>query len=237
MRNYIPQMLVEEIGTEGQKAIRSAKVLIVGVGGLGVPLATYLAGAGVGCLGLVDGDTVAESNLHRQFLYRKADVADSKVAVLAWRLAEINEEVLVNTYPIHFNEQNAETIIADYDFICDCTDNVNARILIAQESAKQQKPLVYAAVLAWQGYLTILNYRQKIILEDIFSAEQFKAHAQQSCSNYGIVGSVCGALASMQATEVLKIILGLPSKLDGQLLCIDTKEDVFRYFKLKSSIK
>lgn len=237
MRNYIPQMLVEDIGAEGQKAIRSAKVLVVGVGGLGVPLATYLAGAGVGSLGLVDGDTVAENNLHRQFLYRKADIGESKVAVLAQRLVEINEEVLINTYPIHFNEQNAETIIADYDLICDCTDNVDARILIAQESAKQRRPLVYAAVLAWQGYLTVLNHRQKIKLEDIFKAEQLKAHAKQSCNNYGIVGSVCGTLASIQATEVLKIILGLPSKLDGQVLCIDSKEDVFRYFKLKPGTK
>lgn len=234
MRNYIPQMLVDEIGTEGQKAISSAKVLIIGAGGLGIPLVAYLAGSGVGCLGLVDGDTVAESNLHRQFLYRKSDIGESKVAVLAQRLAEINEEVLINTYPIYLAEQNAETIIADYNIICDCTDNVDARILIAQESAKLQKPLVYAAVLAWQGYLTILNNRQEINLKDIFSTEQLKAHAQQSCSNYGIVGSVCGTLASMQATEVLKIILDLPSKLDGHLLCADMKEDVFRYFKLKS---
>lgn len=200
-------------------------------------MATYLATAGVGGLGLVDGDTVAESNLHRQFLYRKADVGEVKVAVLAQRLAEINEEILVNIYPISLSKQNAEAMIADYDLICDCTDNVDARILIAQESAKQQKPLVYAAVLAWQGYLTVLNHHQKINLEDIFSTEQLKAHAQQSCSNYGIVGSVCGTLASMQATEVLKIILGLPSKLDGQLLCIDTKEDVFRYFKLNPGAK
>lgn len=233
MRNYIPQMLVEEIGTEGQKAIRLAKVLIIGAGGLGVPLATYLAGAGVGCLGLLDGDTVAESNLHRQFLYRKADIGERKTVILAQRLAEINEEVSINNYPTYFNEENAEAIISEYDIVCDCTDNVDARMLIAQETAKQQKPLVYAAVLAWQGYLTVLNHRQKIGLEDIFTADQLKTHAQQSCSNYGIVGSVCGTLASMQATEVLKIILGLVTKLDGHLLCVDMKEDVFRYLKLK----
>lgn len=234
MRNYLPQMLADEVGAEGQKAIRSAKVLIIGAGGLGVPLATYLAGAGLGCLGLVDGDTVAESNLHRQFLYRKADIGEAKTLVLAQRLAEINEEVLINSYPTHLNKQNAENIIAEYDIVCDCTDNVDARILIAQETAKQQRPLVYAAVLAWQGYLTVLNHSQKINLEDIFTANQLKAHAQQSCSNYGIVGSVCGTLASMQATEVLKIILGLPTKLDGHLLCVDMKEDVFRYFKLSA---
>lgn len=234
MRNYIPQMLVEEIGAEGQKAICDAKVLIIGAGGLGVPLATYLAGAGVGCLGLVDGDIVSESNLHRQFLYRKADIGESKTIVLARQLEEINEEVLINTHSTYLSEQNAEAIIADYDVICDCTDNVDARIVIAQESGKKKKPLVYAVVLAWQGYLTVLNHTQKISLGDIFTAKQLKAHAQQSCSNYGIVGSVCGILASMQATEVLKIILDLPSKLDGHLLCADMKEDVFRYFKLKS---
>lgn len=234
MARYQQQQLVSEIGRNGQQKIKEAKVLIIGAGGLGTPVATYLASAGVGCIGIVDGDVISLSNLHRQFLYADAEIGLGKSDTLAEKLRRMNQEIAVNSYPLYLDVQNAPEIIREYDIICDCTDDVEARILIDEMSYNHHKPLVYAAILEWEGYLTVLNHRNKIRLGNIFSELSLREHAANSCSVSGIVNTTCGIVGSMQAAEVLKVILGIKSNVDGHILCINTMLNSYRLFKIKN---
>lgn len=234
MARYQQQQLVSEIGSDGQKKIETAKVLIIGAGGLGTPVATYLASAGVGCIGIVDGDVISLSNLHRQFLYTDAEVGLGKSYVLAGKLKNMNPEIAVSSYPLFLDEQNGAEILRKYDVVCDCTDDVETRILIDKMCHDNQKPLVYAAILEWEGYLTVLNHNSKIRLGDIFLELSLREHAANSCSVFGIVNTTCGIVGSMQAAEVLKIILGINSNVDGGILCINTMLNSYRLFKIKN---
>jgi len=234
MARYQQQQLVSEIGEDGQRKIKAAKVLIIGAGGLGTPVATYLASAGVGCIGIVDGDVISLSNLHRQFLYTDAEVGLLKSYTLAEKLRLMNQEIAVNSYPFYLDAQNGPEILKEYDVICDCTDDVETRILIDEMCHNYHKPLIYAAILEWEGYLTVLNHNKKIRLGNIFSELSLREHAANSCSVSGIVNTTCGIVGSMQAAEVLKIILGINSNVDGSILCINTILNSYRLFKIKN---
>jgi molybdopterin/thiamine biosynthesis adenylyltransferase len=237
MERYIQQMMVPEIGTEGQKKLQEAKVLIIGAGGLGVPLSTYLVTAGIGTLGIIDGDTIARSNLHRQFAYREEDVGQSKVKVLQSFLAARNSTVVTNSYDKMLDASNAKEYISQYDVICDCTDNAEARILIDKICGEENKPLVYAAVRDWQGYVTVLHHKNRVSLEDIFSSELLLSDEVAGCSVAGIVGAVCGIAGSLQATEVIKVIVGMESELDWGVMCFDVRAGVFRIFNINREVK
>lgn len=229
---YTPQQLVPEIGKLGQEALGAAKVLIIGAGGLGTPVATYLATAGVGEIGIVDGDTISESNLHRQFMYVPKDIGESKVQVLKKRLSELNPQSEISIFPFFLDEDNAKELFDKYTIICDCSDNADTRLLTDRLCKIHNRPLIYAAVRDWQGYLTILHHQNKIELEDLFSIQ----HLQEAdnCSVNGIVNTTCGILGSLQACEVIKILIGQSSEFDGNLLCVDTKYSAFRLFRIKS---
>jgi len=234
MTRYQQQQLVSEIGVKGQQKIKAAKVLIIGAGGLGTPVATYLASAGVGCIGIVDGDEISLSNLHRQFLYTDADIGSGKSDTLAKKLRLMNHEITVDSYPVYLNAHNAPGIMEQYAIICDCTDEVEVRILIDEMSYNYKKPLVYAAIVEWEGYLTVLNHKSKVRLENIFSKLSLRERAANSCSISGIVNTTCGIVGSMQAAEVLKVILDIESNVDGGILCINTMFNSCRVFKVKS---
>ncbi|QIL40406.1 HesA/MoeB/ThiF family protein [Pedobacter sp. HDW13] len=233
MQRYQQQILVPEVLKGGQEKIFNARVLIIGAGGLGVPLATYLASAGVGHIGIIDQDTIAITNLHRQFLYTTEDLNKYKVDVLATRLKAMNPTAKITAYRENLDKNNAKAIIQGYDILCDCTDDTETRILIGQVSAAHNKPLVYAAVLEWTAYLTVLNHKRKIQLEDIFSSQMLRENANNTCSTSGIINTTCGIAGTMQALEVLKIILMVDSNLDGNLLCIETLSNTFKFFKIQ----
>lgn len=235
MQRYQQQILVPQVLKGGQEKIGNAKVLIIGAGGLGVPLATYLASAGVGHIGIVDQDTISITNLHRQFLYTTADLNKKKVQILKERLQQINPEIQITAYCEKLDENNARELIENYGILCDCTDDTETRILIGAISASLHKPLVYAAVLEWTAYLTVLNHKQGIKLEDIFSSRALRENDLNTCNNSGIINTTCGTAATMQASEVLKIILDLESNLDGRLLCMDTLNNIFKSFKIQKS--
>jgi molybdopterin/thiamine biosynthesis adenylyltransferase len=236
MSRYTQQILVEELGIGGQIKISNAKVLIVGAGGLGTPVATYLAACGVGTVGVIDGDKISESNLHRQFLYNPVDTTHYKSETLSNRIISQNPEIKVINYTEFLNNDNALSIIKDWDIICDCTDNLQARLLLDETCSTLSIPLIYAAVRGWEGYLTILNFKNKIRLTQIFSIESLKDESENNCNVSGIVGMTCGVLGSLQANEVLKIILDQKSLLDGEILCINTLSNSFRKFKLKGDL-
>ncbi len=228
---YTPQQMVPEIGKSGQEALESAKVLIIGAGGLGTPVATYLATAGVGKIGIVDGDTISESNLHRQFMYRSTEIGELKVQVLKKRLSELNPQSEISTFPFFLDRINAEELFNQYTIICDCSDNAETRLLTDQLCKIRRKPLVYAAVRDWQGYLTVLHHQNNIELGDLFSMEQLQE--TDNCSIAGIVNTTCGILGSLQACEAIKIVIGQISELDGKILCVDTQHSVFKLFRIK----
>jgi molybdopterin/thiamine biosynthesis adenylyltransferase len=233
MSRYWQQIIVPEIGAEGQQKLAAAKVLIIGAGGLGTPVAVYLAAAGVGTIGIADGDTVALSNLSRQFLYDETNIGQSKAIVLAAKLAAQNAGITINPHEQLLNEANSSALIGQYNVICDCTDNAEARILINTTCGQLNKPLVYAVVKDWEGYVTVLHHTKKVSLEHIFSTSSLLENAALNCSVAGIVNTTCGIAGSNQACEVLKVIFGVGSELDGGILCFNSFGPLFRVFRLK----
>lgn len=155
---YDRQIILPEIGEEGQNKLQKAKVLIVGVGGLGSPIALYLAGAGVGCLGLVDDDSVSISNLQRQVLYSEEELGKPKVVCAAHRLTSLNSEIETRYYSTRLTAENADRIIQEYDIVVDGCDNFDTRYLINDICIKQGKPYVYGAICGFEGQVSVFNY-------------------------------------------------------------------------------
>jgi len=232
MDRYAPQIAVVEIGAEGQLKLASAKVCIIGAGGLGTPVATMLAAVGVGSIIIVDGDRVAPSNLHRQFQFTPADIGKPKAEVLAAQLRLQNPAIEVVAIAEHLTDENAEQLISSAEVVADCTDQLESRLLVDRMCASLSKPLVFAAIGGWEGYLTILHHHQRFALDQAFDLAGFYADAVLNCAQTGIVPTTCGVVGNLQANEVLKILLGLDNVLDGQLLCVDLKKVVFRKFVL-----
>lgn len=218
-QRYSRQIKLPEVGMEGQKKLRKAKVLIVGMGGLGCPAAQYLAAAGVGTLGLIDHDSVDATNLHRQILYGTADIGKPKAEAAKEKLQLQNENIEVRTYNQGLTIENALEIITDFDIIVDGTDNFLSKYLINDACLLAGKSWVYASIYKYEGQLSVFNYQNgpsyrclfpKIPQEDI------------SCEATGVIGVLPGILGTYQATEVLKIILGIGQVLSGKLKIIHT---------------
>ena len=217
---YARQVLLPEIGTEGQLRLAKSRVLIVGAGGLGCPIALYLAAGGVGCIGLIDGDRVGVSNLHRQVLYEEKDVGNYKVECAAARLKSINQETDVQTYPFNITAENAQTIITDYDIVVDACDNYATRYLVSDECKRQGKPYVYGAIQEFCGQVTVFLGRQgDKTYRDLFPDEQKLSSLRQEYK--GVVGMVPAVVGSVQAHEVMKLICGYGESLVGRLWTID----------------
>ena len=233
MLRYMQQVIVPEVGAEGLQMLAKSRVLIIGAGGLGIPLSVYLSGSGVGTIGIVDGDKVAATNLSRQFLYDEQDIGGLKATLLVKKLKAQNPSSRLHAFSEMLDETNARRLFNEYDIICDCTDNAAARILCDRICGELHKPLVYAVVRDWQGYVTVLHHQKGMALENIFTPESLLESETLNCSVAGIINSTCGIAGSIQAAEVIKIILGLPSKLDGGILAFNTMDPVFRVFELK----
>ena len=219
---YDRQMILPEIGEEGQKKLQEAKVLIVGVGGLGSPIALYLAGAGVGCLGLVDDDSVSISNLQRQVLYSEEELGKPKAVCAAQRLTSLNSEIETRYYSTRLTAENAYRIIQEYDIVVDGCDNFDTRYLINDICIEQGKPYVYGAICGFEGQVSVFNYgNRKKSYRDLYpDEEEMKRMPPPSKGVMGITPAVVG---SIEATEVLKIICGFGDVLAGELWTIDLR--------------
>lgn len=218
MSRYDRQIKLTEVGTEGQKKLRNAKVLLVGVGGLGCPAAMYLAGAGVGEIGLMDHDKVDMSNLHRQVLFQESDVARSKAVVAKEQLEKQNSEVQFKVYEEPLTAENAENIINQYDVVLDGTDNFETKYLINDACILTDKPWVFASIYKNEGQLSVFNYEDGPTYRCVFP----KSTRQNiSCEATGVLGVLPGILGTLQAAEVLKIILGEGEVLSGKLKLIN----------------
>lgn len=215
---YARNIAVDEIGREGQQKLLGAKVLVIGAGGLGSPVALYLAAAGVGHIGIVDEDKIEVSNLQRQILYDTYYLGRPKVEIAAEKLNELNDDVKITTYDLRLTAENAENIIKEYDIIADCTDDFPTRFLINDICMKLDKTLVSAAVVGFEGQVytfkkEICNYR------DIY--DEPPEGLIPPCSQAGVVGSACGTIGSLQATEIIKEILKIGESLAGKMLVFD----------------
>lgn len=221
MTRYSRQIRLTEVGKEGQKKIKGTSVLVVGAGALGCPVLQYLTVAGIGTLGIVDNDWVDESNLNRQVLYSLKDIGKPKPLAAKERLKLLNPGVTFKIHFIRLDKVSALKVISQYDIVVDCTDNFASRYLINDTCVILNKPLVYGAIHKFSGQVMVLNYNDGPTLRCIYP-EPPNPLEVPSCEEFGVIGSVPGLIGSLQATEVIKIILGLDGVLSGKLFMIDT---------------
>lgn len=222
MVRYSRQISLPEIGKDGQEKLHKAKVLIVGVGGLGSPIALYLVGAGVGTIGLVDDDTVSISNLQRQVLYTESEVGRSKVHCAARRLQALNSEVEVRTYPFRLNRENVHSLIAGYDIVVDGCDNFATRYLISDCCSLLNKPYVYGAIQGFEGQVSVFCYGgQPKTYRDLLPDET--AALRMPVPDNAVIGVTPAIVGSVEANEVLKLICGYGEVLAGKLWTVDLR--------------
>ncbi|MBU2952066.1 molybdopterin-synthase adenylyltransferase MoeB [Tamlana agarivorans] len=215
---YNRHIILSEIGQVGQDKISKAKVLAIGAGGLGCPILQYLAAAGVGTLGIIDFDTVDLSNLQRQVLFGTASLGKNKALAAKERLADLNGDITINTYPEKLTHKNAITIFEQYDIIVDGSDNFETRYLVNDACIITNKPLVFGSIYKFEGQVSVFNYQNGPSYRCLFPSPP-EPGAVPNCSEIGVLGVLPGIIGTMQANEVLKIILGLGKVLSGKLLC------------------
>ena len=240
IRRYSRHILLQEVGGNGQAMLKAAKVLVIGAGGLGSPLALYLAAAGVGTIGIVDDDHVEISNLQRQIAHTTARIGVGKAASAAQAALAINPEVRIETHPFRLNADNAAELIARYDIVCDGTDNFGTRFLVSDACVLGRRTLVSAAVLRFEGQLSVFKPHAHAPGEPAGPCYRCLYHEAPpdgmvpTCSEAGVLGAVTGVMGTLQATEVLKEILGIGETLSGRLLIWDALATRFRTVRLRA---
>ena len=232
-KRFEKQIILKKIGIIGQKRILNSKVLIIGIGGLGCPLLTYLAASGVGKLGIVDFDKVEISNLNRQTLFSNHDIGKFKDDQAKNIINKNNKKIHVKIFKKKINSTNIKSIISGYDIICDGTDNFDTRYLINDECKKNKKILISAAISKFNGHLYKFNFKKKSSCFRCFMPE--KPTTENNCETEGIFSPVAGVLGSLQANEVLKTILNLKDGLDNQMIIFDSMKYSFRKIKLSNN--
>lgn len=228
LRRYARQLVLPELGLEGQKRLRATRVLCVGAGGLGSPVALYLTAAGIGRLGLVDSECVEVSNLHRQILYRTEDVGRPKCQCARETLQRLNPEVEVVVHPTRLSRANALEILAGYDIVVDGSDNLPTRYLTNDACVLLRKPLVYGAVLRFEGQVSLLAPHLGGPCYRCLFPQAPPPDAVPSCAEAGVLGVLPGLIGCLQAVETLKLALGCGRPLLGRLLVCDALEMKFR---------
>jgi len=238
IERFSRQIILKKIGSLGQKKIKNAKVLIVGAGGLGCPVAEFLTRAGVGVIGIIDNDFVNLSNIHRQSLYDVSDIKKSKVKCVKKKLKKINPKTLVKTYNFRLTEKNFDKLINLYDFIVDGSDNFKTKFLINDYALKFKKFLTVGAINKFDGHIFTYNFEKKNTpcLRCFFQEENISDEIL-NCEYDGVLGTVAGIIGTLQANEVLKQILNIGKGLDGQILILDLLNLNFRKAKIKKQKK
>jgi adenylyltransferase/sulfurtransferase len=230
--DYSRQLLLKEIGAAGQAKLSQSRVLIVGAGGLGSPVLQYLAGAGVGHLSIVDADTLDPSNLHRQPIYDLADVGKSKVDLAGVAVRAINPSVVVQTHRVRFAAGNAVELVQAHDVVVDCSDNFRTKFLINDAAVLARRPAVFASVYQYEGQLQVYKPDPAHACLRCLWPDATADGVVGNCAEAGVLGPVPGAFGSIQALLTLKILLGVPGQLGGELMLLDFMN--FSSVKLKA---
>jgi len=229
------QVILKGFGEPAQLKLQEARVLVVGAGGLGCPMLQYLAAAGVGHIGIVDGDRVMINNLHRQVLYAPKDEGRSKAEIAATRVREMNPDCEVKAYPVRMSQINALDIMSRYDIVADCTDNFATRYMINDACVLKGLPLAYASVSRFEGQVSLFNVKQpngKMSghYRDLFPTAPMAGEVPD-CAEAGVLGVLPGIIGTMQATEIIKLITGLGEPLVDRLLTYDALNN--RYMEIR----
>jgi adenylyltransferase/sulfurtransferase len=219
--DYSRQIALREVGIEGQARLRGASVLVVGAGGLGVPVLQYLAGAGVGRIGIVDADRLEPSNLHRQTWYALADCGREKSTLAAERVRALNPEVSVDAHALRLDAGNAERLSAGHDLILDCSDNFATKFLLNDLALRTCKPVLFASVYQYEGQLQVVRGDDATACLRCVWPEATRDGLVGNCAEAGVLGPVPGVFGSLQALEALKLLLGLPGLEPGEMLIFD----------------
>ena len=229
-KRFEKQIILKKIGIDGQKKILNSKVLIIGIGGLGCPLLTYLAASGVGKIGIVDYDKVEISNLNRQTLFAQSDIGKFKVNQAKKNIKKINSKIKILKFNIKLNATNIKKVLKDFDIICDGTDNYETRYLINDECKRSKKILISAAISKFDGHLYKFNFRKKSSCYRCFMPEM--PNDENNCQSEGIFSPIAGILGSMQANEVLKTILNFENNLHNRMIIFNSIKSNFRNIEL-----
>jgi molybdopterin/thiamine biosynthesis adenylyltransferase/rhodanese-related sulfurtransferase/molybdopterin converting factor small subunit len=232
IRQYSRHLIMPEVGIEGQRRLKAAKVLMIGAGGLGSPLGLYLAAAGVGTLGVVDFDVVDESNLHRQVLFSHADVGRPKLDAAVERLRGINPYIALQPHPVRLDSSNALELFAPYDIVVDGTDNFQTRYLVNDACVLTGKPNVYGSIFRFEGQVSIFWGAKGPCYRCLFP-EPPPPGLVPSCAEGGVLGVLPGIIGALQANEVIKLIVGAGEPMIGRLLLFDALKLKFRELKLR----
>jgi len=229
IERYSRHLILEDVGVEGQQKIMEGKVLIVGAGGLGSPIALYLAAAGVGTIGLIDGDVVDRTNLQRQVIHFTDDLNVPKVESAANKIKLINPDVKVKTYKTLLMPDNAFDIIKDYDFVIDGTDNFPTKFMVNDACVMAKKPFSHGGILRFEGQ-TMTYVPGSACYRCVFGGPPPK-DSVPTCSQAGVLGSIAGMLGTIQATEALKYLIGAGELLTNRMLIFDALKMSFREVK------
>lgn len=236
LNQFERQISIKEIGEEGQKKIRSSKVLIVGLGGLGSTVATFLIRMGIGTIGVIDDDDVDITNLQRQILYDKYDIGKNKINRGVRKLRRMNSNSKVIGLKGKVDEHNVNKLVNEYDLIVDCTDNYTVRGLINRACIENKKTCVYGSVSNFEGYMTVLLEGRTPCYECLMGDLNKLKELDKTGGKVGVLGATVGIIASMQATEVIKVILGVGEIAEGKLIMVNSLNmtiEIIKYSKRK----
>lgn len=229
---YNRQIILPEVGVSGQEKLLEAKVLLIGVGGLGAAILPYLVAAGVGEIGLIDDDVIDESNLQRQVIYKNNSVGKRKVAEAKTMALDLNPNVKINSFNEKLNPKNAISLFENYDIVVDATDNLKTKYLINDASVVTQTPMVYGSVFKFEGQVSVFNYQNGPSYRCLFPEQDSEV---TNCNESGVLGVAVGMIGMLQANEVLKIILGIGEVLSGKLLVYNLLTNEQQKFEFSKS--
>lgn len=226
---YAKQIILENIGINGQQKLKNAKILLIGLGGLGCPALIYLISSGIGSIGIIDHDRINLSNLNRQILYNINDIYNYKTQLAQSAIQKINPQCNIEAYNEKLNILNATNIIKKYDIIIDATDNFKTRYIIDEICYKLHKIHIYGAINKYEGHVSVLNYKNNLRYIDIYP--KILKLKNINCEDHGILGTMSGIVGILQATESIKIILGIGKIINGYLLKYNLLDASFQYIK------
>lgn len=230
-KRYGKQIILNSIGIEGQEKLKNSKILLVGAGGLGCPTLLYLASSGVGCLGIIDNDIVSLSNLQRQVLYTTNNINKLKTTCAKEKLTEINPECHVNVYSDKLTQKNAYKLINEYNIIIDASDNFQTRYLIDNTCYQLHKIHIYGAIQGFEGHISVFNYKGGPKYSDLYP--KYLKLQETKCDSVGVLNVVPGIIGILQATEAIKIIIGIQNILSGYLLVYNSLNISLKKIKIK----
>ena len=229
MQRYQRQIILPGIGDSGQQKLQESKILVVGAGGLGCAVLPYLAAAGVGMIGIVDGDKIELSNLHRQVLYTDKSIGAYKAQEAENHLKSLNSAVKVESCPVFLTEENVDNLISGYDLVIDATDNTEVRYTLDEACRMSKKPMIYGSIFRFQGQVSVFNYQGGPSYRSLFPEEE---QSLLNCAEAGVLGTTVGTIGMLQANEALKIILGIGEILSGKILIYNLLNNGQQIFEL-----